>query len=269
MLDDLLALAHRLWAVDEPSVELFASLLGVAFERYDDRPSHFQFFRAQHRLGAVKASFGPNGASVDLRINFALTEYDIPFTTHFGQLGNLVMNPGLESRSRVFSRANGRFEMWWGLRPVDVDGVQFRWSFVPRQIYLHNYDHPRSHLVYGPFSTLAREVPADPAHPITLGAYVMEYKRYIGVYASPGGPVFFHENQRFDGPFGSVTVTADDGKFRIVQDRRKIEIPYTPRTGLHTNPYDREQADIDLVALMVRGSRDRTWWDAYTRPWVL
>jgi hypothetical protein len=81
--------------------------------------------------------------------------------------------------------------------------------------------------------------------------------------------VFFHENQRFDGPFGLVTVTADDGKFRITQDRRKAEIPYTPRTGLHTNPHDREQAELDLVALMVRGSRDRTWWDAYTRPWVL
>jgi hypothetical protein len=269
MLPELLAIVHRLWAVDEPSVELFSSVFGVALERYDDRPAHFQFYRAQHRLGAIKASFGPNGASVALRIGFALIESQISFPSQFGESGTLVMNPGLSSQNKVFYRMNGRYEMWWGSRPVEVDNVQFRWSFVPKQIYLHNYDHPRSHLIYGPFSTLAREVPADPAHPITLGAYVMEFKRLIGVYASPGGPVFFHENQRFDGPFGSVTVTADDGKYRITKGPLKVEIPYTPRTGLHTNPYDREQADIDLIALMVRGARDRKWWDAYTRPWVL
>jgi hypothetical protein len=269
MLADLVALAHRLWAVDEPSLELLAAILGVAFEPVEDRPAGYHHHRAEHRLGAVKAGFGPNGGFVDLRINFSVTEYDIDFTAQFGALGDLVTNPGMASHSRVFHRKNRRFEMWWGLQPVLIEGLQFRWSFVPKQICLHNYDHSRSHLVYGPFSTLAREVPADPGHPITLGAYVMEYKRYIGVYASPGGPVFFHESDRFEGAFGSVSVTADDGKFRLAQGRRKVEIPYTPRTGLHTNPYDREQPDIDLVALMVRGARDRTWWDAYTRPWVL
>jgi hypothetical protein len=269
MLDELLALAHRLWRVDEPSLELFASTLGVVFERVDDRPTSHEQYRAQHRLGRVVAGFYKNGCFVDLQINFSATEYDVGLAAQFGEPGDLMINPALPSRTRVFHRKSKRFEMCWRLKPIDIDGLQFRWSYVPRQIYLHNYDHSRSHLLYGPFSTLAREVPASPEHPITLGAYVMEYKRYIGVYASPGGPVFFHENDRFDGAFGSVSVTAENGKFRLAQDRRKVEIPYTPRAGLHTNPYDREQHDIDLVALMVRGARDRTWWDAYTRPWLL
>ena len=45
----------------------------------------------------------------------------------------------------------------WYEQPPDIESFQFRWSHVPKQIYLHNYDHPRSHLMYSPFMTLVRK----------------------------------------------------------------------------------------------------------------
>lgn len=138
----------------------------------------------------------------------------------------------------------------------------------PPWIFLQSYDRVDQHLQLWTNHSSYKLLPADPAHPITLGAFVLEDKRYLGVYASPTGPVFFMDSQKIDGAFGEITVTAQDKRFRVAKGRLGFEIPYEPRTGLHTNPYDLEQADIDLFALMERGAKSEEWWAAYTRPWV-
>ena len=104
---------------------------------------------------------------------------------------------------------------------------------------------------------------------LVLGAFVREGDKVAGVYASPGGPVFFLGTDRVAVRFGEVQVTATNNVFRIaVEGREKIVLRYAERHGIGTNPYDRERSDIDLFALMARGASDPRWWDAYTKPWV-
>jgi len=138
----------------------------------------------------------------------------------------------------------------------------------PPWIFLQSYDRVDQYLQLWTNHSSYKLLPADPARPITLGAFVLEDKRYVGVYASPTGPVFFMDSQKIDGAFGEITVTAQDKRFRVANGDLAFEIPYEPRTGLFTNPYDLEQADIDLFALMELGAKSEKWWAAYTRPWV-
>ena len=268
---DLFALTDSLWALDRITPDELAARLGVRLEQYEDK-SGYARFRASHALGAIEVGYRASADATWWQLAAAKANVErSDLTAHYGLGSFNVDPPQLGTTSNVFHRANQRVEMRWVWHAdASLKSVSIGWNpnAPPPWIYLQSYDRVDQHLQLWTKHSNYKVLPADPAHPITLGAFVLESKRYLGVYASPAGPVFFMDADKIQGAFGEVVVTAQNKKFRVAKGRLAFEIPYEPRTGLHANPYDVEQADIDLFALMERGATRPAWWAAYTRAWL-
>jgi len=267
----LFELVDALWALDQITPDELAARLGVRLELYEDKFGYARY-RATHALGAIEVGYRASEKATWFGVTVASSQADRgEMVARYGLGSFNVDPPQLGTTSNVFYRAKRRVEMRWVWHSdTSLKGLSIGWSpnAPPPWIFLQSYDRVDQHLQLWTKHSNYKLLPADPAHPITLGAFVFEYKRHLGVYASPTGPVFFMDSTKIDGAFGEVTVTAQNKRFRVAKGRLEFEIPYEPRTGLFTNPYDNEQADIDLFALMERGATREEWWKAYTRPWV-
>jgi len=270
----LLALADRLWALDVPAPETVAALLGVRLELYEDKFG-YQRFRGAHPLGAIDAGWRALGGYgyVSLVSATKLDIYTVGFRDHYGLCHDRDLNPNISPSgvdSDIYRRSNGRVDMWWPVTHGSMQSLGFTVNYgPPTQIYLPSYDRADEVLSYNPSKGSSKVLPRQSDHVCVLGAFVREKAQVTGVYASPGGPVFFLDSKRVAVRFGEPTVTAIGGTFKIVVDRREqIAIDYAERHGIGTNPYDREPADVDLYALMARGAQRPEWWAAYTKPWV-
>jgi hypothetical protein len=149
---------------------------------------------------------------------------------------------------------------------------------MPSKIYLSSYDKHDELLEYDPRAGTRkilsrREFEALGANK-TMGAFTREADRVAGVYASPDGPTFFLDAERVARPFGGVTAVVEEigpkrKRFRLtVEGRPLFDLEYRERFGIGTNPYDTEAEDIDLFALIARGTKNAKFFEGYTKDWV-
>ncbi|SRR5258708_1144870 len=153
---------------------------------------------------------------------------------------------------------------------------------VTRTVYLKSYDRYDEILEYrlpeGQFAILAQDKFSLRGIPLTFGAFCREGEQVAGVFASPDGPVFFLDGQHVVGRFGQTSATVDDVTVQGLPRRRfsfthqepasgkiKFRLYYKERLGIGTNPYDNEEEDIDLLAMIASGVRHETFFRLYTR----
>ena len=152
-----------------------------------------------------------------------------------------------------------------------------------RIVYLKSYDRYdeilKYHLPSGRFAVLKDEKFKVLGLPLTFGSFCSEGPQVAGVFASPGGPVFFLDAQNVLGCFGETTATVTDvpgqSKRRFAFSHKpssgeavEFGLLYKQRLGLGANPYDNEEEDIDLLALIVRNLGSEAFFRAYTKQWA-
>jgi hypothetical protein len=149
---------------------------------------------------------------------------------------------------------------------------------TPRTIYLRSYDRYDDILAYrlpeGAVAILTRSGFAALGPALNFGAFCREGERVAGVFASPDGPVFFLDAQHVVGRFGRTSAAVTDGplpstqSFTFAHEAVAFTLVYRKRHGIGTNPYDNDEADVDLFAMIASGVRREAFFRGYTRDWV-
>src|SRR5216683_3922775 len=149
-----------------------------------------------------------------------------------------------------------------------------------RIVYLKSYDRYdeilKYHLPSGRFSILTLERFTALSLPLTLGSFCSEGPRVAGIFASPDGPIFFLDERqvvcRFGDTTANITVVPGQTKRQFTFSHKPASGPavelgllYEQRLGLGANPYDNEEEDIDLLALIVSNLRFEAGFRAYTK----
>jgi hypothetical protein len=155
---------------------------------------------------------------------------------------------------------------------------------MDRIIYLQSYDRYNEilkyHLPSGEFSVLMEENFKPLGLPMTMGRFCNEGPDVAGLFASPDGPVFFFNQRQVVCRFGetSASVAAIPGesknRFTFIHkpangEAVELSLVYKQRLGLYANPYDNEEEDIDLLALIVSNLRFEAAFRAYTKEWAI
>ena len=145
-------------------------------------------------------------------------------------------------------------------------------------VYLHSYDRYDEYLAYEPatgaFQLLSRRTVEQLGARETLGAFTREGDRVGGVFATPQGPCFFLDAARVVHGAGAITATtaelpAGQRRFTLSVDATPVlDIVYAERHGIGTNPYDNTIEDVDLFAMMARGTTSAQFIAGYTKDWV-
>ncbi len=171
---------------------------------------------------------------------------------------------------------------------------------MPHTIYLKSYDRYAEILEYnlpaGTFVVHKREEWERRGLALTFGAFCSEKVRLaeavsperpesfkehvIGVFASPEGPVLFMDDRHIVGRFGQTVARVDDVvaikksmkmysmSHRDVDGKvTEFKLLYEQRIGLGANPYDNEEEDIDLLALIAANIGHEAFFRAYTKAW--
>jgi len=146
---------------------------------------------------------------------------------------------------------------------------------MPRIIYLTSYDLYQEILQYhypeGRFAILRRQ---DVTAPLSFGTFTREENHVAGIFASLQGPVLFFDSRHLVGRLGATTASVEpSGKARFHftlthEDRVEFDLDYQERVGIGTNPYDNEQEDVDLFAMMAAGLRKEQFFRAYVKDWA-
>lgn len=153
-----------------------------------------------------------------------------------------------------------------------------------RTVYLKSYDLYAEILEYslpeGKFAVLPREQFELRGIALAFGDFSREGDQVAGVFASPEGPVFFLNEKHLVGRFGRTTASVDDlavafkrrRMYRLTHreesgEETDLVLVYDTRLGIGANPYDNEEEDIDLFALIASGIRGEQFFRNYTRAW--
>ena len=146
---------------------------------------------------------------------------------------------------------------------------------MSRVIYLASYDLYQEILEYqypeGKFAILRRP---DVTAPLSFGTFTREEDRVAGIFASPQGPVLFFDSRHLVGRLGVTTAHVEpSGKSRFHftlthEGRVEYDLDYQERLGIGTNPYDNEQEDVDLFAMLAAGLRKEQFFRAYVKDWA-
>jgi hypothetical protein len=152
---------------------------------------------------------------------------------------------------------------------------------MTRTLYLKSYDLYAEileyHLLDGKFAILEREKFLALGVPMAFGAFCREGRQVAGLFASPEGPVFFLDSQHVVGRFGDTSATVKDvsGKKHFTLSHKRatgetveFDLLYEPRLGLGANPYDNEEEDIDLLAMIATNIGHEAFFRAYTKEWA-
>jgi len=154
---------------------------------------------------------------------------------------------------------------------------------LTRTIYLKSYDLYDEILEYqipdGKFATLPREKFAARGIPLTLGAFCREGQRVAGIFATPDGPVIFLDSQQVQGRYGESFAAVKDvpgqtkkyfafGSKADGKEMVRFGLLYEKRLGIGANPYDNEEEDIDLLAMIATNLQHEAFYKAYTKEWV-
>ncbi|MBZ5521718.1 MAG: hypothetical protein LAP21_05605 [Acidobacteriia bacterium] len=150
-------------------------------------------------------------------------------------------------------------------------------------LYLKSYDLYDEileyHLPDGKFAILPREKFVSLGIPLTFGAFCREGRQVAGIFASPEGPVFFRDAQHVVGRFGATSATVKDVPAQTKryfafshkqEPSQTVEfgLLYEKRLGLGANPYDNEEEDIDLLAMIASNVGHEAFFRAYIKDWV-
>ncbi len=154
---------------------------------------------------------------------------------------------------------------------------------MSRTIYLKSYDRYAEVLVYtlpeGKFTILQSDQVEASGIPLTFGAFCSEGPQVAGIFATPQGPVLFLDAKQVLGVHGQTFATVQDvpGESRKYfyfgnkqPDGQAIGygLHYKKRLGIGANPYDNEEEDIDLLALIATNIGHAAFFRAYTKDWV-
>lgn len=96
-----------------------------------------------------------------------------------------------------------------------------------------------------------------------------EGNHFAGIFASPGGPVIFLDNQKVAARFGSTVADTEPTtdrmrRFTLTHDGSvAFTLDYRERDGIGTNPYNNEIEDIDLLAAIAAGLRNEHYFTSY------
>lgn len=152
-----------------------------------------------------------------------------------------------------------------------------------RAVYLKSYDRYNEILKYrlpsGRFFILMEDKFKALGLPLTFGAFCSEGPQVAGIFASPDGPIFFLDERHVVCRFGDTTanITIEPGqskrKFTFIHkpeegEAVELSLVYQQRLGLGANPYDNEEEDIDLLALIVRNIGHEAFFRSYTKEWA-
>lgn len=148
-------------------------------------------------------------------------------------------------------------------------------------LYLKSFDRYDDileyHLPDGRFAVIGRQDFSAFGIAPTLGTFSRELEHVAGVFASPDGPVFFLDAQRVLCRFRSTTA-------RVVQlasvvpmwefilthvdpagGKTQFTVFYKERIGIGANPYDTEQVDVDMFAMLAQGLLREEFFKNYTK----
>ncbi len=153
---------------------------------------------------------------------------------------------------------------------------------MTRTVYLKSYDLYAEILEYtlpeGKFAILSRDKVEASGIPFTFGAFCREGQQVAGVFATPDGPVFFLDAQHVVGRYGQTYAWVKDvpqqNKRHFAFDHQdkdrtvKFSLIYEKRLGIGANPYDNQEEDIDLLAMIASNSDRAAFYRAYTKEWV-
>ena len=149
-----------------------------------------------------------------------------------------------------------------------------------RLLILPSYDRYSEFLEYGANSgrhrIVAKEEIERSGGAGAFGLFTREGNSVFGVYATPDGPVFFHDALRIRGAPGALSATVEVAqktqtlnRFRLFQGPYcMIDVRYAQREGIGTNPYDTTLEDVDLFALIASRIDRREFFERYTREWT-
>jgi hypothetical protein len=132
---------------------------------------------------------------------------------------------------------------------------------MSRVIYLKSYDRYNEilkyHLPSGEFSILMEEKFKALGLPLTFGSFCNEGPQVAGLFASPDGPVFFLDKRQVVCRFGETAASVS-----VIPGESKNRFTFTHK------PYDNEEEDIDLLALIASNLRFEASFRAYTKDWA-
>jgi hypothetical protein len=166
----------------------------------------------------------------------------------------------------------------WGPKSVRL-GDEAVFAAASANIYLTSYDIYDEVLEYAVATRTSRVISRSDfertGRERTQGSFVREGNQVAGVFATPEGPAFFHDQKRVLGIFGRtkgrIDPIARPAHFRFSLNHHgttRIDVVYAERHGIGTNPYDNEQSDVDLFAMMTKGTKNAQFFFAYTKPWA-
>jgi hypothetical protein len=141
------------------------------------------------------------------------------------------------------------------------------------RLYLKNYDRNAEMIAYdypgGAYTLLKTEDLRASGGRECFGWFIREGDRVLGICASPDGPVLFVDNWCFLAEEGRTEAWVQDQVFHLRHGAREACVAYARRFGIGANPYDNEEEDIDLCALIASLFRSRLVFKAYSRDWFL
>jgi hypothetical protein len=144
--------------------------------------------------------------------------------------------------------------------------------------FLRNYDLYEPVLRYdandGTHQLLTREAVVASGLKKNRGAFVEEAGQVFGIYASPQGPVLFHDSDRvlFNATTMQVKVDLDSStnihRYSVTENGNFLfGTHYKDRPGIGVNPYDQEPEDVDLFQ-MIAALLHRPPYTNYTKEWT-
>ncbi|HEX2689542.1 MAG TPA: hypothetical protein VHN14_23135 [Kofleriaceae bacterium] len=139
-------------------------------------------------------------------------------------------------------------------------------------IWLKNYNSGRFVLEYDPATGKAIEVARDLARGATArGFYVAQGHDLIGVFASPAGPVFFVNRDRYpmkDPTFG-VEHQRGDREHRFIARRGGApvyELRYPRRTDFGQDNWTADEESADWFLWLAGSAAEPQFYSYYTAP---
>jgi hypothetical protein len=141
------------------------------------------------------------------------------------------------------------------------------------RIFLRNHDVHARVLAYDPTSGAAEELPRDHLPSTSrerVGFYVNAGDHVVGVYASPDGPMVFHDADRYRLAESAVSLRSDDrhGDFSLSQgDVVRFEVHYPRTSGRSYDNWSSDEELIDFYQWLARASSRLHFYKHFTKAW--
>jgi hypothetical protein len=146
------------------------------------------------------------------------------------------------------------------------------WVVASLKKFLSSYDHFNRylHLDTSSGESVVVETTEKPeASQRMRGLFVEESGVSLGMYASSAGPVVFVGQKHYLCRVGKASAAtkaqgSEKRRFLLRIDGKEVFATlYNSRSGIDTNPYDKDLADVDLFALIEKNLATPSFFDNY------